>query len=256
MTTPLVSVVMACYNAEKTLMVAIDSILNQTLHNLEFIIVNDGSTDQTTNILNRYANMDRRILVIRNPENRGQSWCRNRAVERARGRYIASMDADDYSFPERLARQVRFMDACPNIDVLGTAAELVGTTGQHIGILVLPAEHAQIVAQRYIKPLLIHPTVLFRADFFNRFGLYNESLRSGEDLDLWLRARHSATYRNLPDILLRYTYKPKKPVRAYLSDLGVQYRHIRSSGELFSKGYELVYFALRYVWVHLTNRKR
>ncbi len=247
---------MACYNAEKTLTVAIDSILNQTLDNLELIIVNDDSTNQTTDILARYVQTDDRITLIDSPRNRGQSHCRNRAIERARGRYIACMDADDYSFPERLARQVQFMDAHPRIDVLGTAAELVRTTGQLIGTLVLPANHAQIVAQRYINPLFIHPAVLFRADFFKRFGLYDEQLRRAEDLDLWLRARHSATYHNLPDVLFRYTYKPRKPIRAYLGDLRVQYRHMRSSGELVRKGHELVYFALRYVWVHLTNRQR
>ncbi len=247
---------MACYNAETTLPVAIESILNQTFRNLEFIVVNDGSTDKTADVLAHYTRTDARLIIISVPENRGQSWCRNRAIGQARGRYIASMDADDYSFPERLARQVRFMEAHPEIDVLGTAAELVSTTGNGIGTLVLPTEHAQIVAQRYIKPLFIHPAVLFRADFFTRFGLYNEQMRGPEDLDLWLRARQSATYHNLPDVLFRYTYKPQKPFRTYLSDIQVQYRHMRSSGELLGKGYELVYFALRYGWVHLTNRKQ
>lgn len=256
MTTPLVSVVLACYNAETTLAVAIDSILKQTLTTFEFIIVNDGSTDKTADILARYADMDNRIIRIDTPKNRGQAYCRNRAVERARGRYIASMDADDYCFPDRIARQVAFMDAHPNIDVLGTAAELTSTTGQRIGVLILPARHAQIVAQRYIKPLFIHPTTMFRADFFGRFGLYDEQLRGPEDLDLWLRARQSALYHNLPDILLRYTYKPQKPIRTYLADLGVQYRYMRRSGELLRKGHQLVYFALRYIWVHLVNRKR
>ena len=247
---------MACYNAEHTLSVAIDSILSQTLTDLECIIVNDGSTDRTADIAYCYARTDARIVIIDSAENRGQAYCRNRAIERARGRYIASMDADDYSFPERLARQVQFMETHPDIDVLGTAAELVSTTGQHIGTLVLPNEHAEIVAQRYIKPLLIHPSVLFRADFFACYGLYDEMLRGPEDLDLWLRARHAATYHNLPDILLRYTYKPRKPIRTYLSDLRVQYRHMCGGGELLGKGHELIYFALRYGWVHLTNRKR
>ncbi len=245
---------MACYNVARTLPTAVESILGQTLRNLEFIIVDDASTDHTAPMLRSYAERDSRVRLHTNPVNGGLAACLNHAIGQARARYVARMDADDYSFPDRLARQMAFMEAHPSVDVLGTGTELVDENGHRIGTLILPAGHRQIVAQRYLRPLFVHPSVLFRQTFFDRWGYYDERLRKTEDLDLWLRAQTLATYHNLPDVLFRYTYVPTKPLRTLYSDLAVRWRHMRASGELVGKGHELLLYALRFAWLRVTNR--
>ena len=255
MSVPTVSVVMPCFNAARTLPTAMDSILRQTMPDFEFIIVDDASTDQTATLLKQYAKSDARVRVLTNSANRGIGYCMNQAILTARTRYIARMDADDYSFPDRLGRQVSFMDTHPDVDVLGTGTELVDTNGRLIGSLILPAQHQRIVRQRYLRPFFINPSVLFRRGFFNRCGYYNEHLRyKTEDVDLWLRARTSATYHNLPDVLFRYTYKPKIPIRTFYSNIAVRLRHMHISGELVSKGYEVGLYSLRFVWLRAISQ--
>ena len=112
---PKISVVMPVLNGEKYLAEAIESILNQTFQDFEFIIVDDGSTDQTPEILRSYANKDSRIQIVTNPINRGIGYSRNRGIALSRGEYIANMDADDLCLPERFEKQVRFLDSHPDI---------------------------------------------------------------------------------------------------------------------------------------------
>lgn len=253
MSVPVVSVIMAAYNAAPTLPVAVESMLAQTMQSFEFIIVDDASTDQTALILQHYAQTDRRIQIYTNPTNLGTACSINRAIRTARATYVARMDADDYSFPDRLRWQVAFMNEHPEVDALGTGTELVDPAGHFIGTLTLPVDHEQIVRQRYLRPLLINASVLFRRDFFSRFGYYNERLPRVEDLDLWLHARTTATYHNLPDILFRYTYRPRISLRTFYYDMYVRLRHMHASGELIGKGHELLLYALRFVKVSLID---
>lgn len=253
MTTPKLSVIMACYNVEKTVARAIDSILTQTEQDFEFIIVEDSSQDGTVSILGQYEQIDSRIRVLHNPVNKGLAYSLNRAIRQAVAPFIARMDADDVSLPERFARQLAYLDNNPHIDVLGTATRLIDENGQTIGEVILPTTHEQIVRQRYLRPLFIHPSVLFRQRFFATYGYYDEQLRRTEDLDLWLRARSKATYGNLPDVLILYLYKQKNNFSIFKGDMAVRYRHMRASGELIRKGHELLWYSLRYVLLTYTG---
>jgi len=114
-----VSIVMSVYNAQKYLDEAIESILNQTYSNFEFIIINDGSTDKSLEIIENYAKKDSRIIVI-NRENKGLIYSLNEGIRKANGKYIARMDADDISLPQRLEKQVEFMEKNKNIGICGT----------------------------------------------------------------------------------------------------------------------------------------
>lgn len=252
MTTPTISIIMACYNAGQTVARAIDSMLVQTESRFEFLIVDDASHDQTPAILHHYEQTDARVRVLTNTTNRGPSYSLNRAIREARAPFIARMDADDSSLPERLARQLAFLNEHPYVDVLGTGAELVNTSGRLMGVVRLPSHHDLIVRQRYMRPLLIQPSVMFRRSFFDQCGFYDERLRRTEDLDLWLRTRHQATFANLPDLLFRYTYKPKITFYSFRSDIAVRFRHMRRSGELASRGYELVLCCLRFLLLYYT----
>jgi glycosyltransferase involved in cell wall biosynthesis len=125
---PKVSVVMSVYNGEKYLCEAIDSILNQTFENFEFLIVNDGSTDRTLEILQSYR--DPRIKVINNERNIGLTASLNKGLKIAKGEYVARMDADDVSFPHRLEQQKAFLDRNPRVAMVGSWAEVIDESGK------------------------------------------------------------------------------------------------------------------------------
>ncbi len=113
---PAISVIMPTYNRAELLPRAINSILWQTYKDFEFIIVDDGSTDDTARLLKEYADKDKRIRILRNEKNKGIAYSRQRGLDAARGKYIAVMDSDDWSVPERLQKQIDFMDKNPEID--------------------------------------------------------------------------------------------------------------------------------------------
>ena len=123
-TNPLVSVLMSVYNGDRYLDEAIDSILSQTYENFEFIIINDGSTDHTKDILSSYSNQDNRIRVF-HQKNHGLTFSLNRGLELSRGKYVARMDADDISSPRRLEEQINYLRANPEVGVLGTQMEII-----------------------------------------------------------------------------------------------------------------------------------
>ena len=137
--TPKVSIIMSVYNGEKYLQEAIESILNQSYSGFEFIIVNDGSTDYTEEILNEYT--DSRIVRINNQENIGLARSLNRAIETAHGELIARMDADDISAPDRFEKQVAYLDAELEVSVLGTYMKQIDADGNNLGILNVPCNH-------------------------------------------------------------------------------------------------------------------
>ncbi|TXJ00169.1 MAG: glycosyltransferase family 2 protein [Neisseriales bacterium] len=120
MTAPIISVVMPVYNAEKYITEAVESILNQTYSDFEFIIIDDCSTDSSYQILQKYAEKDKRIRIFRNDTNRKQAYTKNFAIKLAKGKFIAFMDADDISLPARFTKQVTFMESHPDIGVCGT----------------------------------------------------------------------------------------------------------------------------------------
>ena len=129
---PLVSVIMPAYNAEKHLGEAIESIQNQTYHNWELLIINDGSTDSTGEIIEEYAKQDERINYIINQKNEGLITTRNKGLLEAKGQYIANLDSDDIAYPERLSIQVNYMNSNPNVVLLGSASEIIDSVGNHI----------------------------------------------------------------------------------------------------------------------------
>ncbi|MDR2901628.1 MAG: glycosyltransferase, partial [Lactobacillales bacterium] len=117
-----ISVIMSTYNRAPALPVAIESILKQTFNNFEFIIINDGSTDNSADVIKGYAQKDPRIVYLENKENKGLVYGLNRGLDIARGEYIARMDDDDESFPRRFEKQLKTLDSMPEITVLGTAS--------------------------------------------------------------------------------------------------------------------------------------
>lgn len=200
-----VSVLMSVYNGQKYLREAIDSILVQTFTNFEFLIIDDCSTDDTPQIINSYR--DRRIRYIRNESNLGLAAALNRGLDSARGEYIARMDADDVSLPDRLARQVDFMDNHPETGVCGS---WVKTTGELRGrIWRYPVDPDSIVCGLLFEPPLAHPSVMMRRQLFRQNGLYYDPLfKRAQDYDLWVRASEVLSFANIDEVLLFYRIHP------------------------------------------------
>ncbi len=200
---PIVSVVMPVYNGEKYLNVALNSILTQTLTDLELIVINDSSTDLSRVILEEFAHHDARIRFYDNEKNLGLPTTLNRGLELARGEYIARMDQDDISSPERLEKQVQYMQTNLDVDVCGSWAELIRDRASEIW--KYPTGHAEIFARMFFENTLIHPSVIMRSSALHQFGLsYDGSATHFEDYDLWSRALPLLRFANIPEVLLQY----------------------------------------------------
>lgn len=198
---PPISVLMAVYNAEAYLNKAIDSILNQTFKDFEFIIINDGSTDASAEILASYQ--DERIISLHNEQNIGLSASLNQGLHVARGEYLARMDADDISMPERLDKQVAYMEKHPELGVLGTGIDHIDHTGQHISQQINPAQHNEIVWTFLFGNPLVHPTVMMRRELILEAGGYRLK-GPAQDRELWLRLLGKTRFANLDACLLAY----------------------------------------------------
>lgn len=185
---PLVTVLMPVYNGEEYLCEAIESILNQTFRNFEFVIINDGSIDGTVAILTDYQRRDERIQVW-HQENQGLIAVLNKGLDLAQGRYIARMDADDISHPERLAIQVAYLDSNPEIGLVSTNFYLIDSVGEITGGPVLKSSlsNARVEWELYWGNPIVHPSVMFHAVIVRSCGGYPEGFQYyAEDYALWL----------------------------------------------------------------------
>ena len=193
---PAITVLMSCYNASRYLREAIESILGQAYTDFEFLLVNDGSSDDTLHIMKEYASADKRIVII-DKENTGLPDSLNLGLEMARGEWIARMDADDIALSERFAIQIDFLKHHTDVVALGGNAWIIDAASCRTGRLCQPpTEHEDIIANILFEKRgihLIHPTVLFRRDAAANCGGYRRQFVAGQDADMWLRfARHGA----------------------------------------------------------------
>lgn len=201
--TPLVSVVMSVFNGEMYLSEAIRSILVQSFEDFEFLIVDDGSTDGTRSILHHFSQRDQRIIIL-TQENSGLVDALNRACLQANGKYIARMDADDIAAPTRLALQVSFMEANPNVGSVGADVDFIDLNDNVIEVSKHPYYSNKDIQNALLENNVIwHPTVLIRRSIFVSVGGYRK-IKDAEDYDLWLRIAECSELNNLPDRLLRY----------------------------------------------------
>lgn len=201
----LVSVIMSVYNSEKYIAETIKSILKQTYHNFEFIIVDDCSTDNTYSVLEEFQKQDQRIRLIKNDSNQKQAFSRNKAINLAEGKYIAFIDADDTAHPNRLQTQLDFMELNPNIDVCGSYYYLFNANGIKFKQKP-PIIHAEIECQmRLFGSCIAFPSVFIKTAILKEF-IFNESMEgNAEDYELWIRMLDKEViFWNIPEYLLYY----------------------------------------------------
>lgn len=201
MNSTLVSIAMPFYNAEHTLAASIRSILRQTYSDWELLLCDDGSSDSSGEVVRSFR--DPRIVHWRDGNRRQLGARLNECIERARGTLIARMDADDIAYPERLEKQVRFLQTHPDVDLTGGWAVLFGEGGVPIGKRADPETHVQIARRPLYSFKLIHPTFMGKASWFRRYRYRADAIRC-EDHDLLFRACGSSRYANLPEIVLGY----------------------------------------------------
>lgn len=200
--TPEVTVLMPVYNGEHFLRTALESILRQSLTDLELLLVDDGSTDRSAEIMDSYAHRDARVRVLRHGRNEGLIRSLNRGIEESTGRYIARMDADDRSHPQRLERQRDYLDAHPEIGVVGTQYRLIDDLDRFLPQSVrLPTDPVAVRWRMFFECALAHPTIMIRPDTYRRLGAYDDSFVAAEDYELWLRWNESIKFANLDMVL-------------------------------------------------------
>lgn len=212
---PKVSVIMSVYNGEKYLREAIDSILNQTFTDFEFIIINDGSTDKTKDILESY--FDPRLRII-HQENVGLTESLNRGIGIARGKYIARQDADDISLPRRLELQLTYLERHPQVALLGTWARTIDKDGNAIKEMRYPTNPNFLRWRMLFNNNLIHSSVMFNAEKIRQLGGYNIDLARAQDYDLWLRIMMRHEIAQLSEVLLQWRDHPKNITSTYSED--------------------------------------
>jgi glycosyltransferase involved in cell wall biosynthesis len=194
-----ITVLMSVYNGGSFLGPAIESILGQSHADFEFIVIDDGSSDGSADTIASYR--DRRLRVIRHPENAGLAARLNQGFAVASGRYIARMDADDISMPERLERQITFMQAHPYVGACGTWIEVTG--GGVTQRWEYPVSHRAIHARLLFDCAMAHPTVMFDRLRLQKARLsYDSSYPCAQDYDLWCRAVEDLSLANIPEVLL------------------------------------------------------
>lgn len=210
---PTVTVLLPAYNAAAWLKTALASIFNQSFRDFELLVMDDGSTDTTAQILSRYS--DPRMRVVREARNRGLVDVLNHGIELARGKFLARMDADDIAHPRRLELQAAFLERHLEIGVCGTWFRT--TQGSRRISIRPPTEHDDITAHLFFRSPFGHPTVMIRRDFLEKSGLrYDVSARHAEDFDLWVRARPWVRFANLPSFLLEYRSHPEQVSSGHL----------------------------------------
>jgi glycosyltransferase involved in cell wall biosynthesis len=227
-----VTVLMAVYNGEVYLRDAVDSILSQTYQDFEFLIINDGSTDATREIVLSYQ--DPRVRLVDNPNNLGLTRSLNRGLQLATGQLIARQDADDISEPDRLAQQVTFLDNHPDIALVGTWYTRIDALGTPLGQANLPCDYPQLSWHLLFYCPFIHGSIMLRkATVSAHVGCYDEAFVYAQDYDFWTRIALALPVANQPQYLVRYRINPYSMTATYGDrvDEGLQIS-IANTGEL------------------------
>ncbi|MES2559941.1 MAG: glycosyltransferase family 2 protein [Bacteroidota bacterium] len=226
--TPLVSVLLPCYNAEAYIADAVWSILEQTYTNLELFIIDDSSTDRTVATVKNFN--DDRIHLVEKPQNTGYTDSLNMGLTFAKGKYIARMDADDISESNRFQRQVDYLEAHPDTIVCGCWITLIPQET----VYRYPVEHLEIVEELFSRNSFAHPGVMMRKSAIDLHSLnYDRSFEPTEDYELWTRMMMLGTLHNLPETLLRYRTHEQQ-ISSYKASLQKQNR-LRTRMQLLQK---------------------
>jgi glycosyltransferase involved in cell wall biosynthesis len=202
-----VSVLMPAYNAGEYIYESITSVLNQTYHDFELVIINDGSTDNTLDVIRSFS--DRRIILITYEENKGIAAALNVGLQLAKGAYIARFDADDICFPNRIQQQVNFLNYHPDYVIVGSDAEYIVANGDPLfSFQCLGHSHEEIMKSFYFYCPFIHSSVMYRKEAVIKAGGYSLHAHSFEDYLLWTQLVEAGKLANIPEALIKVRFNP------------------------------------------------
>ena len=204
---PKISVVVSIYNGSHFLEESFCSILNQTFPDFEIIAIDDCSTDNSLEILNRFKSEDNRIRIHQNQENLGLTKSLNLGLELSQGQYIARMDADDICLPKRFEKQFQTMQGNPDLGVCGS---WINTFGSEIKQISYPSNHEDMLIELLTRSPFAHPSVMMRKSVLSSLKLrYNEDFKTAQDSELWVRLSRITKLVNIPEVLLNYRIHDK-----------------------------------------------
>ena len=202
---PKISVLMPAYNTEKYISEAIESILNQTFKDFEFIIIDDGSTDRTWDIIQEYEKKDDRIVALRNVKNLGIPTNRNKLVSMAKGKYIVWQDSDDISLPYRIEKQYNFMEKNPEIGICGGWLQIFNENNK-LSIRKYASDDKNLRKNIFKYSPIAQPVSIIRKEILDKTNGYDKSLKQAEDLDMSFKIGTFSEFSNLQEVLLKYRF--------------------------------------------------
>lgn len=206
MDSPLVSIVMATYNEPQEFITAsIESVLVQTYTNWELLIADDSTNEGTIQIIDSFAQKDKRIKIIREKTRMGFVKALNIGLKYSKGIYIARMDGDDIALPDRLEKEIDYLQKNQDVDVIGGAMNIINEKGEIVSERFYPLGGYKLHLWTIFRNPLAHPTVMFRSTIVQEGFFYNEEQKKAEDIEFWLRLKKNKfNIQNLPDKVLNY----------------------------------------------------
>jgi glycosyltransferase involved in cell wall biosynthesis len=246
---PLVTVLMTVYNAERFIGEALESIVNQTYKNLEIIVVDDGSSDKSYQIAKTYQVKDKRIKLLRLKENSGPSLASNVGIEKATGKFIARMDADDIALPDRIAKQVTYLLDNPDVVLLGGQCILIDDRGRIVGEKDFPVTHREIYQSLFNINPIQHPSCIINRELLPKEHVYyrNHSFLA-HDLELVFELAQYGELANLKETVLFYRQYPnslslRNPKKTFKATVEVRNKAVRKYGYQPTLSGWLIHFA-------------
>lgn len=260
---PIISVIMPVYNQRPSyLSIAIESILNQTLADFEFLIVDDCSTEKDcVDLLKKYQIQDSRIRIIRNTQNCGVAKSLNNGIAHSSAPIIARMDSDDIALPMRLEKQYFFLKENESVDLLGCWAHIIDEHGHITGIHKSPVTENEIRSSALVTNPIMHPTWMFRKSLVDTEGGYSESSPSTEDYEFILRIANRKNIRNLPEILFHYRFNPNgvsysKNKYQELESLKLRFKAIQKTWFPFWYAYKIIPSLLFFLFIPFSLKSK
>ncbi len=207
---PKVSVLLPVYNGEKYIEKSLNSVLNQSFTDLEILVLNDGSTDNSLEIINKFIAIDSRVRAINFEKNIGLIGVLNEGVKKSNGLYLARIDSDDeWGDTDKIEKQVEFLENNPEYALIGTNAILVNEKNEEVGKIEYCQKDEEIRKKILIKNQFLHSSVLFYKEAAEKCGLYKNEEKYVEDYGLWLRIGQNYKFANLPIVGLKYFLNPQ-----------------------------------------------
>lgn len=205
---PTITVLLTVYNAENYVGIAIESILKQSFTDFELIAVDDCSTDKSWDIVQQYMKQDSRVIAKRNEVNLGGCKTLNVGLKLAKGKYIARLDNDDWSYPNRLEKQFDFLEAHPDVGIVGGVMEIMNQHGEVTGKRKYNISDQEIRNKIFFYSPFSHPLVMIRKSILDKVGSYDPAYAPADDYELYFRIGNESQFANLPDVIMRYRVIP------------------------------------------------